>query len=138
MDAPFHIGILLYPKLTQLDLTGPAQVFSRAPGARVHYVWKCIEPIVSDAGLTLVPNTTFDTCPALDLLCVPGGAGQVALMNDKETLEFLRRQAAQAQYVTSVCTGSLLLGAAGLLEGYRAACHWMWRDSLPAFGAIPD
>lgn len=137
MTAPFHIGLLLYPNLTQLDLTGPAQVLSRAPGARMHYVWKTIEPIPSDAGLSLLPTDTFESCPQLDLICVPGGAGQTVLMSDEETLGFLRRHAERAKYVTSVCTGSLVLGAAGLINGYKAACHWMWREYLPAFGAIP-
>ncbi|MCE9524077.1 MAG: DJ-1/PfpI family protein [Alphaproteobacteria bacterium] len=137
MTAPFHIGMLLYPDLTQLDLTGPAQVLSRAPGVQMHYVWKTIEPIPSDAGLSLMPNRTFKDCPQLDLICVPGGAGQTALMSDDETLAFLRTQGASAKYVTSVCSGSLLLGAAGLLTGYKSACHWMYREFLPAFGAIP-
>jgi cyclohexyl-isocyanide hydratase len=137
MTKTFHIGFLLYPNLTQLDLTGPAQFLSRAPGAKVHYIWKTIEPIPSDAGLALMPTVTFKDCPQLDMICVPGGAGQVALMSDEETLGFLRRQAATAKYVTSVCTGSLVLGAAGLITGYKSACHWMWRDMLPAFGAIP-
>jgi cyclohexyl-isocyanide hydratase len=137
MTKAFHIGFLLYPNLTQLDLTGPAQFLSRAPGAKVHYVWKTIEPIPSDAGLALMPTDTFASCPQLDMICVPGGAGQVALMTDEETLGFLRAQAAHAKYVTSVCTGSLVLGAAGLITGYKSACHWMWRDMLPAFGAIP-
>lgn len=137
MTKSFHIGFLLYPNLTQLDLTGPAQFLSRAPGAKAHYVWKTIEPIPSDAGLALMPTDTFASCPQLDMICVPGGAGQVALMNDEETLGFLRRQAEKAKYVTSVCTGSLVLGAAGLIKGYKSACHWMWRDMLPAFGAIP-
>lgn len=137
MTGPFHVGFLLYPNLTQLDLTGPAQVLSRVPDVRTHYVWKNIEPIPSDAGIALLPTVTFDTCPQLDLLCVPGGAGQVAVMGDEETLTFLRKQAEAARFVTSVCTGSLVLGAAGLIQGYRMACHWMWRDLLPAFGAIP-
>jgi cyclohexyl-isocyanide hydratase len=137
MSAPFHIGLLLYPDLTQLDLTGPAQVFSRAPGAKMHYVWKAIEPVPSDAGLSLMPTVTFKDCPQLDLICVPGGAGQTALMSDEETLGFLRKQAEHAKYVTSVCTGSLVLGAAGLIKGYKSACHWMYRDYLPTFGAIP-
>lgn len=137
MTKTFHIGFLLYPDLTQLDLTGPAQFLSRAPGAKVHYVWKTIEPIPSDAGLSLMPTTTFKDCPQLDMICVPGGAGQVALMNDEETLGFLRTQGEKAKYVTSVCTGSLVLGAAGLITGYKSACHWMWREYLPAFGAIP-
>ena len=84
-----------------------------------------------------MPTTTFADCPKLDVICVPGGGGQVALMTDEETLDFLRKQAATARYVTSVCTGSLVLGAAGLLKGYKSACHWAWRDMLPAFGAIP-
>jgi cyclohexyl-isocyanide hydratase len=137
MTQPFHIGMLLYPDLTQLDLTGPAQVLSRAPGVKMHYLWKTIEPIPSDAGIALMPTTTFKECPQLDLICVPGGAGQAVLMKDEETLAFLRKQGEGAKYVTSVCTGSLLLGAAGLLNGYKSACHWMYRDFLPAFGAIP-
>jgi len=137
MTQPFHIGFLLYPDLTQLDLTGPAQFLSRAPGAQVHHVWKTLDPVPSDSGFALVPTATFETCPALDMICVPGGAGQVALMSDEETLSFLRRQAEGARYVTSVCTGSLVLGAAGLLAGYRATSHWMWLDSLAAFGAVP-
>jgi cyclohexyl-isocyanide hydratase len=137
MTAPFHIGFLLYPDLTQLDLTGPAQFLSRAPGAKVHYIWKEIRPIPSDAGLALMPTTTFKDCPQLDMICIPGGAGQVALMSDEETLSFLRTQAVKAKYVTSVCTGALVLGAAGLITGYKSTCHWMWHDMLAAFGAIP-
>jgi cyclohexyl-isocyanide hydratase len=137
MANPIAIGILIYPNLTQLDATGPAQVLARVPGATVHMIWKTRDPIPTDAGFSIVPNTTFADCPKLDVICVPGGAGQVALMTDPETLDFLRRQAATARYVTSVCTGSLVLGAAGLLKGYRSACHWAWRDMLPDFGAIP-
>ena len=137
MTNPFHVGFLLYPNLTQLDLTGPAQFLARAPSAKAHYIWKTLQPVPSDAGLSLMPTTTFKDCPQLDLICVPGGAGQVALMTDEETLGFLRTQAAGAKYVTSVCTGSLILGAAGLLQGYKSACHWAWRDYLPAFGATP-
>jgi len=137
MANPIAIGILIYPNLTQLDATGPAQVLARVPGATVHMIWKTRDPIPTDAGFSIVPNTTFADCPQLDLICVPGGGGQVALMTDPETLDFLRRQAATARYVTSVCTGSLVLGAAGLLKGYRSACHWAWRDMLADFGAIP-
>ena len=137
MANPIAIGILIYPNLTQLDATGPAQVLARVPGATVHMIWKTRDPIPTDAGFSIVPNTTFADCPRLDVICVPGGGGQVALMTDPETLDFLRRQAATARYVTSVCTGSLVLGAAGLLKGYRAACHWAWRDMLSDFGAIP-
>jgi cyclohexyl-isocyanide hydratase len=137
MASPIAIGILIYPNLTQLDATGPAQVLARVPGATVHMIWKTRDPIPTDAGFSIVPNTTFADCPKLDLICVPGGGGQVALMTDPETLDFLRKQAATARYVTSVCTGSLVLGAAGLLKGYRSACHWAWRDMLADFGAIP-
>ena len=137
MAEPVHIGILLYPNVTQLDATGPAQVLSRVPGAKMHMIWKTLDPVPTDAGFSIVPTTTFADCPKLDVICVPGGGGQVALMTDPETLDFLRAQAATARYVTSVCTGSLVLGAAGLLKGYKSACHWAWRDMLPAFGAIP-
>ena len=137
MANPIAIGILIYPNLTQLDATGPAQVLARVPGATLHMIWKTRDPIPTDAGFAIVPNTTFADCPQLDVICVPGGGGQVALMTDPETLDFLRRQAAGARYVTSVCTGSLVLGAAGLLKGYRSACHWAWRDMLADFGAIP-
>ena len=137
MADPLHIGILLYPNVTQLDATGPAQVLSRVPGATLHMIWKTLAPVPTDAGFSIVPTTTFADCPKLDVICVPGGGGQVDLMTDPETLDFLRKQAATARYVTSVCTGSLVLGAAGLLKGYKSACHWAWRDMLPAFGAIP-
>lgn len=136
MATPVQIGILLYPNVTQLDATGPAQVLSRVPGAKMHMIWKTLDPVPTDAGFSIVPTTTFADCPKLDVICVPGGGGQVALMTDDETLDFLRKQAATARYVTSVCTGSLVLGAAGLLKGYKSACHWAWRDMLPAFGAI--
>jgi cyclohexyl-isocyanide hydratase len=137
MANPLAIGILIYPNVTQLDATGPAQVLARVPGATLHMIWKTRDPIPTDAGFSIVPNTTFADCPKLDVICVPGGGGQVALMTDPETLDFLRRQAETARYVTSVCTGSLVLGAAGLLKGYRSACHWAWREMLSDFGAIP-
>jgi len=137
MAAPINIGILRYPNVTQLAAPRPAQVLSRVPGATLHMIWKTREPIPTDAGFSIVPNTTFADCPKLDVICVPGGGGQVALMTDPETLDFLRRQAETARYVTSVCTGSLVLGAAGLLKGYRSACHWAWREMLSDFGAVP-
>lgn len=136
MSAPLQIGLLLFPKLTQLDLTGPVQVFSSVPNAKLHLIWKRIEPITSDSVLTLMPTTTFADCPQLDVICVPGGAGADDMVNDEEVLVFLRKQAEGAKYVTSVCTGSLVLGAAGLLRGYRAATHWSAREHLAAFGAI--
>ena len=132
-----HIGILIFPAVTQLDATGPAQVLARTPGATLHMIWKTRDPVKTDAGFSIVPTTTFADCPQLDVICIPGGAGQIDLMNDAETLAFVAAQGAKARFVTSVCTGSLVLGAAGLLKGYRSACHWASRDLLAAFGAIP-
>jgi len=137
MSAPLQIGLVLFPKLTQLDLTGPLQVFSSVPGAQVHLIWKRIEPVASDSVMALTPTMTFADCPQLDVVCVPGGLGTDDMVNDEEVLAFLRRQAEGARFVTSVCTGSLVLGAAGLLKGYRAATHWTAMDFLSAFGATP-
>lgn len=137
MTAPLQIGILLFPKVTQLDFTGPLQVFSSVPGAKVHLIWKRIEPVTSDSVMMLTPTTTFADCPQLDVICVPGGMGTDDMVNDEEMLAFLRKQAEGARYVTSVCTGSLVLGAAGLLKGYKAATHWSAMEYLSAFGATP-
>ena len=137
MSAPLQIGLLIFPNVTQLDLTGPVQVFSSVPGAKLHLIWKRIEPVPSDSVLVLTPTTTFADCPQLDVICVPGGAGVDAMVNDEEMLQFLCDQAKGAKYVTSVCTGSLVLGAAGLLRGYRAATHWTAMENLSAFGATP-
>ena len=132
-----QIGILVFPNVQQLDLTGPYEVFASIPGASVHLIWKDRSPIVSATGLVLTPTMTFAECPVLDVLCVPGGGGINALLEDTEVLGFLRAQAAQARYVSSVCTGSLVLGAAGLLKGRRATTHWASHDFLAKFGAIP-
>ena len=134
---PFHIGLLLFPNITQLDLTGPYEVFTKLPDTKVHLVWKNREPVTADGGMQILPTTTFAECPPLDLICVPGGAGMNPLLNDPETLAFIRSHAKGARYVTSVCTGALVLGAAGLLEGKRATTHWMSHDMLSAFGATP-
>ncbi|ORM70193.1 DJ-1/PfpI family protein [Pantoea rwandensis] len=136
-SPPFNIGLLLFPNLTQLDLTGPWEVFARMPGVNNYLVWKDRQPVMSDRGLAILPTATFDDCPALDLICIPGGPGQIALMDDEETLDFVRRTANNAQWVTSVCTGSLVLGAAGLLQGYRATTHWGSLDQLSLLGATP-
>jgi cyclohexyl-isocyanide hydratase len=133
----FRIGLLLFPDITQLDMTGPYEVFTKFPEAEVRLVWKTLEPVKAGGGMRIIPDTTFADCPQLDLVCVPGGAGMNPLMEDTETLDFLRRQAAGAHYVTSVCTGALVLGAAGLLKCKRAATHWMSREMLAEFGAIP-
>jgi cyclohexyl-isocyanide hydratase len=137
ISAPLQIGLLVFPGVTQLDLTGPLQVFSSVPGVHVHLIWKRIEPVSSDSVLVLTPTITFADCPQLDVICVPGGRGSDDMVNDEEVLGFLRRQAEFAKYVTSVCTGSLVLGAAGLLRGYRAATHWTAVEYLASFGAAP-
>ena len=137
MTKPIHIGFLIYPDVTQLDVTGPAQILSRVPGAVIHMIWKTKDPVQTDAGFSINPTDTFQSCPYLDVICVPGGAGQVALMRDETTHAFLRQQGEQAKYVTSVCSGALILGAAGLLQGYRSTCHWAYREMLPMFGAEP-
>lgn len=137
MSAPLQIGLLVFPLVTQLDFTGPLQVFSSVPGATVHLIWKTLAPVPSDSVLMLTPTVTFADCPQLDVICVPGGFGTDALLNDEETLDFVRRQAASAKFVTSVCTGSLVLGAAALLKGYNAATHWSAMEMLALFGATP-
>ncbi len=131
--STYNIGLLIYPEMTQLDITGPHQVFSFMPDTSIYFVWKNQEPITSDRGLTVLPNTTFNQCPPLDIICVPGGPGQVAMMEDYQVLNFLKKQSQTAKLVTSVCTGSLILAAAGLLDGYRATCHWAFLDQLALF-----
>ncbi len=132
-----QIGFLVFPRVQQLDLTGPHEVFASLPDATVHLVWKTLEPVVSSNGLVLTPNMTFADCPPLDVICIPGGSGITALLEDAETVAFVRKQAAGARYLTSVCTGSLLLGAAGLLQGRRATTHWVSHGFLEPLGAIP-
>ncbi|MGO4852986.1 DJ-1/PfpI family protein [Phaeovulum sp. W22_SRMD_FR3] len=132
-----QIGLLLFPGLTQLDLTGPFEVFSSMPGAEISLIWKTTEHVTSDGGMRILPSHSFGTAPKLDVICVPGGPGQIDLMSDAGTLAFLRRVAGECQWVTSVCTGSLVLAAAGLLTGYRATSHWASLDQLALFGAIP-
>jgi cyclohexyl-isocyanide hydratase len=137
MSAPLQIGLVIFPKVTQLDFTGPLQVFSSVPGAKVHLIWKRIEPVATDSVMMLTPTVSFADCPQLDVICVPGGGGTDDMINDEEMLDFLRRQAKGAKYITSVCTGSLVLGAAGLLQGFRAATHWTAMDFLAPYGATP-
>ena len=133
-----NIGLLVFPKVQQLDLTGPYEVFASIPGATVRLVWKTLDPITSSTGLRLHPDVTFADCHPLDVLCVPGGVGVNPLLEDTETLSFLRRQAEQARFVTSVCTGALVLAAAGLLRGKRATTHWASHDLLGILGAVPE
>jgi cyclohexyl-isocyanide hydratase len=133
--SDFNIGFVIFPNLTQLDFTGPLQVLNRMPDSKTHIIAKSPEPVPSDCGLGLVPTTTFRDCPQLDLICIPGGSGVVEAMTDPETIEFVRRQAVGARYVTSVCTGAFVLGAAGLLQGRRATTHWAYTDLLTKVGA---
>lgn len=127
-------GLLLFPKLTQLDLTGPLEVFGRMPGVETLLIWKSLEPVPSDRGICIVPTHTYETAQELDLICVPGGPGQIDLMDDQETLNYLRRVEKSCQWITSVCTGSLVLAAAGLLNGCKATSHWSSVDQLVLFG----
>ena len=129
------IGFLIYPEVIQLDVTAAYQVLSFPPNTETYLVGKTLEPITSNEGLTLTPNLDFASCPQLDVICVPGGGmGQIDVMRDKITFEFLGHQAVKAKYITSVCTGSMILAAAGLLQGYRAACHWAFREQLAMLG----
>lgn len=135
-----RIGMLVFPDMTSLDILGPFEVLARAPGCQAELVWKDREPLRGDTGLVVVPHRSFADAPPYDVLVVPGGPGQTPLMEDDEVLGFLRTQASGARLVTSVCTGSLLLAAAGLLQGRKATCHWLSLDQLPLFGvaASPD
>ena len=134
--SPLVVGMLLYPEFTMLDLVGPLTAFSLH--AQVHLFWKELEPIASDSDVSLVPTTRLRDCPEkLDVLFVPGGFGTEAAMADTELLAFLQHAAARADYITSVCSGSLILGAAGLLQGYQATTHWAVHDRLAQFGARP-
>jgi len=130
-------GLLVFPNMTQLDLTGPYEVLARLPGAETVLLWKDLDPVRSEHGLTILPMATLASSAPLDLILVPGGAGINPLLGDAEVLTFLRRAAAEAHYVVGVCTGSLVLGAAGLLRGRRATTHWMSHDLLRSFGAEP-
>jgi cyclohexyl-isocyanide hydratase len=135
--APIQVGYLLYPSLTQLDLTGPMEVLTRLPDVEGHVVARTSDAVRADCGLRLLPTTTYDSCPPLDVILVPGGLGVVEAIRDPETVAFLRLRAQRARYITSVCTGAFLLGAIGLLRGKRATTHWAYHELLSAVGAIP-
>ena len=134
-DRLLRIGGLIFPDMDQCDFTGPFTVLSRVPNAQFLTLWKDLEPVADMNGLRLLPDTTLQAAPQLDVLLVPGGKGQVALMADEEVIAFIRQQAAGATYVFSVCTGALLCGLAGLLQGRRATTHWACLDVLPYYGA---
>jgi len=137
--SSFKIGFVIFPELTQLDFTGPQQVLARLPRSAMHIAAKSATPVPSDSGLGLVPTHTFENCPQLDLICVPGGsAGVVRAMGDAELIDFVRRQSMTAKYVTSVCTGAFILGVAGLLKGRRATTHWAFTELLPLVGATHE
>lgn len=132
-----NIVFVLFPNLTQLDFTGPLQVLSRLPEAEVHLAARTLEPVPSDAALKIPPTTTFGDCPPADVLCIPGGFGVDEAMNDPALMAFVRREGARARYVTSVCTGAFILGAAGLLTGKKATTHWAYHGELEKVGAVP-
>lgn len=135
----FNVGFVIFPELTQLDFTGPQQVLARLPQSGMYIVAKSTAPVPSDSGLSLVPTHTFENCPRLDLICVPGGlAGVINAINDRDTIDFVRGQAGTAKYVTSVCTGAFVLAVAGLLRGRHAATHWAFAELLPLVGAIHE
>ena len=132
-----HIAFLLFPNVTQLDLTGPAQFLSRLPDAKVDLVWDSRNPVPTDAGFSILPTATFAEVPKADLICVPGGIGVAKVIDHEPALDWVRQVGSEAAWVTSVCTGALILGAAGLLKGYKATTHWAWHDLLSLFGAEP-
>ena len=134
-DIPLTIGALIFPNMDQCDFTGPFEALARVPNSRFLTIWKTRGPVRDLAGMQLLADTLLDEAPQLDVLLVPGGHGQEALMDDEEVLSFVRRQSQGARHVFSVCTGALICGAAGLLHGRRATTHWSAMDVLPYFGA---
>jgi cyclohexyl-isocyanide hydratase len=138
LDIHLKIGGIIFPNMDQCDFTGPFEALARVPNSSFMTIWKDKNPVRDLAGMQLLADTTFEEAPQLDVLLVPGGRGQEALMHDETVLSFIRKQAAGARYVYSVCTGSLLCGAAGLLHGRRATTHWTAMEVLPLYGATPS
>jgi len=136
-QEPFTIGMIAFERMTNLDFVGPFDIFSRVRGARTILFGRSLDPITTDSGYRLLPEMRLADAPDLDMIFLPGGPGSTAMMEDAELLAFLRERGPRAQWITSVCTGALVLGAAGLLRGYRAATHWSVMDILPVLGAIP-
>jgi cyclohexyl-isocyanide hydratase len=130
-----NIVFVLFDNVTQLDFTGPVQFLSRLPGAQVHVVSKGGKAVTTDCGFSILPRSGFAECPQADILCVPGGHGVRGAIADPEIVDFVRQQGKDADYVTSVCTGAFILGAAGYLQGKKATCHWAYTHLLPLFGA---
>lgn len=138
MTDVVHIVFPLFDNVTQLDFTGPAQFLSRLPGAKIHVAAEKIAPVVTDCGFAIMPNIRFADCPQGHILCVPGGMGVAAALADSELIAFVRRQSAHAHWITSVCTGAFILGAAGLIDGKRATTHWGYTQLLPLVGATHE
>lgn len=136
-QKPFTIGMIAFERMTNLDFVGPFDILSRVRGAQTILLAKSLDPITTDSGYRLLPEMRLADAPELDLIFLPGGPGSTAMMEDAELLDFLRERGPRAQWITSVCTGALVLGAAGLLQGYRAATHWSVMDILPVLGAMP-
>lgn len=130
----YTIGLIFYPGMTALDIVGPQTVFNSLPDIQIHRLWKTLDPITTDDGMVIVPDTTFKDCPALDIICIGGGIGQNAVVDDVEILDFLAKQGSDAKFVTSVCGGSEFLAKAKLLDGYRAATHWAAHEKLAGLG----
>ena len=137
-QTPFHVVFAIFDQITQLDFTGPAQFLCRMLGAQVHVAAATLDPVMTDVGFAIVPTTTFAGCPQADLFCVPGGLGVAPALSDARLIDFVRNQASEAQWVTSVCTGAFILGRAGLLEGRRATTHWGYTGLLPMVGAVHE
>jgi cyclohexyl-isocyanide hydratase len=131
------IGSLMFDGMDQIDLTGPFEVLSRVPSSTYQTYAKTVSPVRDLHGLRLIPDAMLGEAPPLDVLHIPGGSGQEALMEDQEVIAWIQKQAVGARYIFSVCTGALLCGAAGLLKGRRATTHWSCLQLLPYFGAIP-
>lgn len=130
----YAIGLVFYPGMTALDVIGPQTVFNSLPGVQIHRLWKTLDPVTADDGMVITPDMTFAKCPPLDIICIGGGLGQNAVVDDAEILDFLAKQGNDAKFVTSVCGGSEFLAKAGLLNGYRAATHWAAREKLASLG----
>lgn len=135
--SPFNIGMFIFDKMTNLDFVGPADIFARIQQAKVTVIGKTTQAVTTDSGCRVIPELALSDAPQFDLLFIGGGPGTTVLMEDEEVLDFFRRQAPNAKWITSVCTGALVLGAAGLLRGYKAATHWTAMDILPVLGAEP-
>lgn len=136
-NTPYRIAFLIYPGMTQLDFSGPAEVLHRMPNTQIDMVWTSKDPVASDSGIVFIPSATISDGIDYDMICVPGGFACTEVMANQPVLAWLQNQAESADLVTSVCTGSLILAAAGLLVGYNAGCHWSWIDHLEKFGARP-